>query len=281
MKSKFLIFLLFLSASCFATTGSVRDSSAAQGCPTSAKQLQQSIRLREWLFGMGRANVLETYLSPYEYKGTSLTINYRSERRARWGKGKVSTVRNFSANGSTLQKEWGEGNALDGDANFRLAFLYNWQPVRGLRLAIGPMAELGIGGTYHLRSSNNPAQLRIYGNIGGSALGEYAFKIKKRRLTARLLADLPLIGAKFAPHYGQSYYEIFSLAHNDHTVCFTHPFNAPSARLNATLSIKLWGATITAGYLGEVRQSKVNGLKFHSWNNAFVVGFARSLQIIR
>ncbi len=240
-----------------------------------------SIFQREWLFGIGHANVLETYLSPYEYEGAAVNVNYRSERFARWGKGRVTAVRNFSVNAASVEKQWGEGSAVDGEINFRFAFLYNWKPIEGLRLALGPMTEIGIGGTYHLRESNNPAQARIYANIGASSLAEYAFKIKKRRLSARVLLDLPLVGAKFAPHYGQSYYEIFSLGHDDRTVCSTHPFNAPSTRLVATLRFPLKGATIPAGYLGEARQSKINGLKYHGWTNAFVIGFVRKIRILR
>ncbi len=281
MKLRSLIFPFFALASLAPAAATVGDSTAQQPTVCAVPDFRPQVRCREWLFGIGHDNVLDTYLTPYEYSGPDVNVSYRSERLARWGKGHVSTVRSLYVNAASVKKEWGSGEAVDGEINLRLAFLYNWKPAGNLRLALGPMAEVGLGGTYHWRSSNNPAQARLYADIGASALAEYAFRIRKRRLAARLLLDVPLVGAKFTPHYGQSYYEIFSLGHTDKIVSFTHPFNAPSARLTATLQFPLWGATITAGYLGEARQSHIKGLKYHAWTNAFVIGFVRRIKFLK
>ncbi len=236
---------------------------------------------REWLFGIGKNNTLDTYLSPYEYTGPALLIRHRSERMARRGKGRVSVAGNYSASGSRLSMAADEGRAWDAQVFAGVAFLYNWQIKEKLRLAIGPLAEAGIGGTYLLRGGNNPAQARLSLNFGLSGLAEYKFHIRKQKLSTRLSLELPLLGAKFSPRYGQSYYEIFELGHSDRNVCCTQPFNAPSARISAGLRFPLWGATVVAGYVGEAQQSRLNGLKYHGWTNSFVIGFVRRIRFIR
>ena len=96
-----------------------------------------------------------------------------------------------------------------------------------------------------------------------------------------LRADVPLVGAMFTPAYGQSYYEIFTLGHYDRNVRATHPFNAPSARLLAALRIPVAGATLSLGYLGDVRQADVAHLKRHLWNHQFMIGYERTLRLLR
>ena len=48
--------------------------------------------VHDWLFAAGHANVLATYLSPLEYTGPAFSVAHRSERLARWGRGKVTAV---------------------------------------------------------------------------------------------------------------------------------------------------------------------------------------------
>lgn len=56
--------------------------------------------VHDWLFAAGHANVLATYLSPLEYTGPAFSVAHRSERLARWGRGKVTVQGWFQAQGS-------------------------------------------------------------------------------------------------------------------------------------------------------------------------------------
>ena len=93
----------------------------------------------------------------------------------------------------------------------------------------------------------------------------------------RLSADMQLTGAQFSPEYGQSYYEIFSLGHTDGIIHFTHPGNCPTARLLSEVVLPVKRARITLGYLADVRQSKLGGLKRHAWRHTFMIGYTRKL----
>ena len=142
------------------------------------------------------------------------------------------------------------------------------------------MGNLGAGFTYLLKSSNNPAQGRLNLHIGCSGIAEKDFTLWKYPFTLRSQMDIPLIGATFSPNFGQSYYEIFSLGNYDKNIRCTHPFNAPSVKWETTLRFPVGHATLTLGYLADIRQYHINHLKFHSWGHSFVIGYVRNLQLL-
>lgn len=235
----------------------------------------------QWLYGVGHVNVLDTYLSPLTYTGPSLSVWHRSERLAKWGKGHVTVQGNFGGYAAYIASEADKDKAWDGNLNVGVAWHRNWFPKKGLRLAAGGFLNTSLGFTYLLKGGNNPAQGRFYIDAGFSGMAEKAFRLWHVPCSARLQMEVPLIGAMFTPNFGQSYYEIFTLGHYNKNIRATHPFNAPSAKVEATLRFPIAGAIITAGYLGDVRQSHVNHLKHHAWNNSFVIGYVRHLQLIR
>lgn len=233
-----------------------------------------------WLYGVGRANVLDTYLSPMEYTGTSLGFVRRTERLARWGRGRVTVQGLFTGNVAGLSSPTDDGKEWDGQFSASFGWLCNWRPHPSLRLAAGGLAGMSTGFTYNTRNGNNPAQGRLSAELAASGLADYAFRVAGRPFSARLQLDIPLLGGMFTPAYGQSYYEIFSLGHYDHNVRLTHPFNAPSFRMLLTLNVPLGRATLSAGYHCDVRQSDVNFLKRHIWNNQFVIGYVRYVRLL-
>lgn len=233
------------------------------------------------LFGIGHTHLLDTYLSPVAYTGPVIYIQHDTERLARWGGGAVTVQGHFSGHMALPRSQADDDKAMDGGAEGTAIWHWNtYLPCR-TRLAIGGMAEMGVGFSYLMRGGNNPAQGRLYADVGLSALCEQPFRIGKRHGWATLQVDLPLMGAMFSPNYGQSYYEIFSLGHYDHNVCLTHPFNAPSGRCKATITIPFCGAYVSLGYGANIRQSDVNRLKQHSWNHSFLIGFVRNLRLLR
>ena len=144
-------------------------------------------------------------------------------------------------------------------------------------MAVGGLVETSGGFTYNTRNGNNPAQGRLGISLLASTLVERNFCFFKQRATARVQLDAQLVGVQFSPVYGQSYYEIFSLGHSQGVVHFTHPGNSPSARLLAMLTLPLKKSNVSLGYLADVRQSKLGGLKRHAWRNTFMIGYTRNI----
>lgn len=242
---------------------------------------QQHDVTRTWLFGAGHNAVYDAYLSPLDYKGPTVSLTMLNERTARWGHERVSSMAMFDVNGSYTDNAAGNGHFIDGQLSLAMGWHYNWHPTSHLRLRLGGLAELSGGGTYNTRNGNNPAQGRAAFSIDASGILDYSFHSPFRRQSApwtlRAQLDAPLTGLMFSPQYGQSYYELFELGHRDHNICATWPGNAPTVRLLTTVTIPIRRSLFIVGYKGDVRQSNVNALGRHAWNNAVVVGFSRNL----
>lgn len=246
-------------------------------------QVADSLRTveRQWLFGVGASNILDTYLSPLEYTGLGLSLIHCTERQARFCKPHVSVVAQYSAFVSRTTSPTRDAHYWDGSVRAVGGLLRQWHPSARWRLALGGMADAAAGTTYNTRNGNNPAQARFEASLDAHALAEYAFPLWKRTARLRLEATAPLIGVAFSPRFGQSYYEIVSLQQHDRNALFTHFVNAPSARLGATIELPLLGARLTLGYMADIRQSRFHHIKHHAWQNHFVVGYTRNLHICR
>lgn len=238
--------------------------------------------VRETTFGAGRANVLDTYLTPLEYTGSNLTVQHRTERQLRrlenW-----SIVAKYAANGAYASSPTDDGHAFDGWFAASGGMLHSWQPYSGIRLGAGALAGGGFGFTYNTRLQNNPAQGRLAFEATALLVADWTFRLKaldrllrERPLMLRLEAATPVVGCRFSPGFGRSYYEIFSLGHSSGIFHFAHPFNAPTLTLSPRLTIPLRRRThLVLGYEADLRQAHIAGLKDHAWRHSFVVGFQR------
>ncbi len=275
---------ILLLTACALTSLSVSAQAACLApCPadTTKDDGKPRITTAQWLWGIGKADVLDTYLTPLAYSGPNLTIAHLTERPARWGHGHVTTVSSYTLQAASLDATHEEGHEWDAEISAAGGWRYNLRPLRGLRIGLGGMAELTTGFTYNTRGSNNPAQGRLGLSLGPSVLAEYAFNFCRRSATVSIALDAQAVGVQFAPEYGQSYYEIFSLGHSSGTIHFTHPANCPTTRLQALVTLPVWGARLTLGYLGDVRQSSLGGQKRHAWRNGLLIGYTRHFTIMR
>lgn len=248
---------------------------------------------RQWLWGVGAASLLDTYLSPLTYKGMDLAWLNRTERQARWGRGNVTVLGLYNAHFAYAKSPTDDGKYMDAELTVAGGWHYNWfmsHPTNNAaisplvptslsdwRVAVGGLVETSGGFTYNTRNGNNPAQGRLGVSLMASAIVERNFGFFKQRAKARVQLDAQMVGVQFSPVYGQSYYEIFSLGHSQGVVHFTHPGNCPSARILTMVTLPIKKSQVSLGYLGDVRQSKLGGLKRHAWRNMFMVGYTRNI----
>ncbi len=248
-------------------------------------QAQESCRntTHATLLGIGKVHQLDTYLSPLEYSGPQLQFMHETLRYTPWAQGRITMQSIWQLDAASTDNAASRGHSYGGDVRYDIGWHYNWtfgsdeHPT--LRIMLGPQLDGNFGVLYNSRNGNNPAQALATLQLAASAGIIYAFRIGRKTLTARYQIDLPLLGAKFSPNYGQSYYEIFELGQHDHNVCVTHPFNAFSNRHLLSVDLPLRKITLRAGYLCDIRQSNINELKYHNYSHAFMLGFVRHLRI--
>lgn len=234
-----------------------------------------------WQWGIGKANVLDTYLTPLEYTGTNFSLLHATLRQARWGKGNVTTRSLYTAHFAYTHSPTDDGKEMDGEFTAAGGWMYNWHLGQRWLVSGGGLMEMSGGFTYNTRGMNNPAQGRVGVSLAVSGAAQYSFLLFHREAIARIVFDGQLMGVQFSPEYGQSYYEIFSLGHTDGIVHFTHPGNCLSGRLQAQVTLPVLRSNVTLGYVADIRQSQLGGLKRHAWRNSFMIGYTRYLSILR
>lgn len=245
------------------------------------------------LIGIGATQILDTYISPEHYNGTELRFIDHTQRR----KTTVSACYDAIA-APPLHSLWSTDithqayislSSPRSNDNDDMAALYSltigkhrhWDLLANrLHIKAGASAEAGIGFLYNTRNGNNPAQLRLGLTLAPSASASYDFSAFGKNLSVEYGVQIPIVGVMFAPHYGQSYYEIFSRGNYDHNVVLSHPFNAPTLRHALSLQLHLKKMSLRLGYLGDYQQADVNNLKYHNYSHLVVFGITRRFHIV-
>lgn len=262
----FLLLLILSTAPIYAQTDNIETKSPV---------------MRATLYGVGFTNILDTYLSPVEYKGTEIRILRESMHMTKLMDGRISTQNLLQVNLSTSTNQSKTGDQLAGLINWNYAWHYQFQLTEQFKILAGPMIDLNGGFVYNTRNSNNPAQAKAYLNIAASSMAIYHFRIGKIPFIARYQVNLPLAGLLFSPEYGQSYYEIFTLGHWGENIRFTSLHNQPSMRNMLTLDFPISRVNLRLAYLCDLQQSHVNSLKSHTWSNIFMVGVVKNFSIFK
>lgn len=264
-RSLSFILLLWLSA-----FWAVAQSEGGTGAPRPIT--------RSTMYGAGMVNLYDTYLSPLEYSGVQVRVLRESTRMTPWFDGNVSRQVLFQGYLASAENKAETANELAGMVNWNYALHYNFRLLDGrLSLLAGPMVQLHGGFLYNTRNSNNPAQARLYANMALSGIARYTIPWKRCPLTLRYQVDAPFVGVMFSPQYGQSYYEIFSLGHSDGTVVCTSFHRQPTMRHWFTADMKFRRFTLRVGYMADMQQARVNGLRSHDYSHSFMVGLVKKL----
>lgn len=234
-------------------------------------------------YGIGFNHLFDSYLSPLDYKGTTLVYTHQREADATWAGRDMTSMRLLAFDATLASNPADNGEYWDADFEWAYGLHRNWlwgdrtQP--RWRLAVGGLWGFHLGGTYSTRNGNNPAQGRLATDLSVSGIAEYRFPLWRRQWLWRTQLDAPLFGLMFSPNFGQSYYEIFTVE-NRPRFSVTYPGNAPSLRLLSTITLPLRHQRFSVGCQVNVRQSDVQNLKRHAWNVAFVVGYTRTLNFL-
>lgn len=234
------------------------------------------------LFGIGKVNHLDTYLSPLEYKGPQISFLNETHRNLKRNPNILFTTMT-QGEFSYTDSPTANAHDMEGSVRYDAGWGRQWKNAiwKGLNLSVGGMSGVTLGFLYNNRNGNNPAQARASIAASAFARADYSFKIKKQTLALHYQAHLPLFGAAFMPQYGQSYYDLFDRGNYDHNVRATHPGNALSLRQLFTIDIPIRHATLSVGYLSDLRQLHTNGIKQHQYSRSFVIGYVRELRIKR
>ncbi len=232
------------------------------------------------MIAVGATNILDTYLSPEKYRGTS--VRYISHTtRDKDGSPWARTIEH-EGELAYADNRAGEGGEMAGAYTFRYGVHYRWSFLEDrLHLRGGLLGAVRLGFLYNVRGSNNPAQLQAALHVDPSFAADYRFPLFGIPFTARYEASAPIVGLMFSPHYGQSYYEIFQRGNYDRNVVVTTVGSTPSLRQSLSLDFPLLRLTWRIGYLCDINQAKVNQLKSHAYTHAFMIGVVKRFKLVK
>lgn len=271
-------------------------ASNGDGCHNNIGIQQPQYKTNALMIGVGYTNILDTYLSPEKYRGTSLTFLSHTRRE----NDSTAWVNQFQHEGNVAYAEnrSGNGGEMAGNYTFRYSLLHKWTISlwrRPLRMLAGGTAAANIGFVYNTRNGNNPANARLSLNIEPTIGFDYPIgRASHTRgismhpgecahfpLILHYEASAPLFGLMFSPNYGQSYYEIFNRGNYDHNCVPTTFGSTPSFRQMLTLDLRLAHTTWRIGYMGNYEQSHVNNLKTHTYTHSIVIGVVKRFRTVK
>ncbi len=242
---------------------------------------------RNTSYGVGFANVFDTYLSPQAYKGVEIRI-LRETMPLILPSGTTSDTKPwlrqsvFQGFGSYTEHPSGDNTSITLMGEWRWGYLYHFHiPVLPAALEILAGGQLyGEGGMiYNMANGNNPVAMKLGAGAGITGMALYRFGSLRKPLSVRYQFFAPVLGAFFSPHYGQSYYEIFSLGNSEGVVRFSSLHNKPSLWQQISLDFQVFRKnTIRFSYVADIRQSDVNHLKYHQWSHIFMLGLVHRFQ---
>ena len=231
---------------------------------------------RSLTYGIGYSNIFDEYLSPQEYKGIDFRIARETMRLSKFNPN-VSVQNFFQANISYTHNRADNNNTFAGLVNWNYGLHYQFHLTDNFKLLAGGLVNVNGGFIYNSHNGNNPASARAYIDLDASGMAIWTLKIKNKPVKLRYQLNVPVIGAMFSPHHGQSYYEIFSLGNKGGVIRFTSPHNHPSLRQMLSFDFPVGKSQLRISYLCDIQQAKVNKIKSHSYSHVFMVGFVKEI----
>ena len=234
---------------------------------------------RSTLHGVSLLNTLDTYLSGYNHKGAGYHIQHGTLRRAHTGSYNwIFQTRTDVTLGIATQHSNSQFVFM---ASRRWSGYHPFAMNGNLKILAGAQIRAEGGALYTPAYSNNPVSAKIGATMDASVMAVYTLPIGEKEYRARYTMDLPLIGAMFAPEYGQSYYEIFGLGHTKGTVHLSTPFNAPSMTHSFAIDIPTRKSTLRIAYIADIYQSNINSLRTHIYTHSFLVGYSHTIYKVK
>lgn len=266
MNNTYLRLSCMLICACVVLTGHARE-----------KEEEKPIRMvvSSTTLGVGSSDLLDTYLTPADYRGYNL--NLRNERLQVAARGTARRINQQYVWGSytSNHNRPGNGTMLSGFAGYSWGTLWEFSPEPDLKLMVGPYASGECGFVYNTRNGNNPATGKLSLNAGVSVMAAYTFPFERFSFTLRYQVSMPVAGMFFSPQYEQSYYEIFELGNTKGIVHFASFHNQFDLDNYLTADLPIGNLYLRLGFLSTIRNTHVNDIKNRRISNSFMIGFVK------
>ncbi len=222
----------------------------------------------------GSAHLADTYLTPLRYTGWHTALRYeRMQARTispeRWIM-QLDCALNVDR---TLTSPARNSTMWNFELDMRWCAMRRHTLGSGLTFAAGPGINLRGGALYLSRNSNTPASAKGALTLDARGMASCPVRIGRLPVVLRYEVALPVVGAFFAPDYGQLYYEIWLGERSG--LCHMAHWGAYFAMDNLlTADLRLGGTTLRVGYRNHILSTKAEDIVSRRVTHAFTVGIA-------
>lgn len=229
-------------------------------------------------FEAGGARLIETYLSPWSYKGWDIGLNIELMQTLpienhRW----VWLQRiglNFGESKISISQA---GKAMFGGFDYTFAMMRrNKLPLEGLQIYYGVDINLLGEAIYNYHGGNNPMTVKADVSLGLTGMVAYNFKLGRQPITACYRLTLPVVGIFAQPEYSESYYEVSLGNYKNFLHCGTwnNKFDIDN-RITLDIHFDSWALRI--GYHNRINTTYVSMNRYQLVQHNATIGFAGDL----
>lgn len=265
------ITLLLVLLSAFITMSA--QSSNVGALPTGNEYLQQKSLV------IGSSDILDTYLSPNLYYGTTIGLGKWTYRKMRKETAYLSYLDNyFRTDISTLDDTYNNGMMISWTLDYRNSFNHMFYSDECFSLLAGPAMIMKFGAVYNLQNSNNPVQIKALISLSVNINGIYRFKINGFPLALNYKLYIPFAGLTFSPEYGQLYYEIVEFNQYSKTIHFASIQNSPTFFQILSLDVPIRNNQLRISYLNDFYHYDISNLESDMRSRLFSIGFVHKFE---
>ncbi len=239
----------------------------------------EKMKYKSTMFGIGNANVYDSYLSPLDYSGISVGIIEEQMEMTKLLDGKIAAQQLFHLDFASTSNLVGSSIQYTGFLDYNYGLYYKFKPLSALTVFAGSQINGMAGFVYNLRNSNNPASAKAHLNLTLSAAASYVFNIKSQPFRVRYQFTSPFAGIMFSPQYGQSYYEMF-LGDGNPLVYFSSYHNQIAMRNYLSLEVPFKALTLRFMYVNWIYETRINYIDTRICNGNLMIGFSKEIFVV-
>ena len=219
----------------------------------------------------GASKIADTYLSPLKYDGLYAALHFERMQAMRFNPDRWVMQLEFDAEVDQALSPSRNAEMWYGGVDVSWGMMHRWQVAKGVTLAAGGSTTLDLGCRYSMRNGNNPASARAAWTVNATGYAAWNFNIGSLPVTLCYQPTLPVIGAFFAPEYGQLYYEMYlgnwdGLAHAAHWGNYFEMENV------ITADLRFSATSLRIGYRNSILSTHINNLTPRMATHGIVLG---------
>lgn len=224
-----------------------------------------------YMFNIGGAKLINTYLTPIKYSGLDFGFAYERMQAMKFDPERwvmrlhASIDMNKTENPVRNADMW----RLVGDVSWGMT--YRWRLPYGIVVAAGGSTGVDLGCVYNPRNGNNPVAVEAAWTVNATGYATWQAKIGRLPVTLKYQPTIPLAGVFFSPDYGELFYEIYL---GNHSGLAHFAWWGSYFRMDNLLTADLhFGATaLRVGFRSDLLSTKVNNIVTRAITYSAVIG---------